>query len=235
MESNRGSAEAKASLEELEKKGLLGAAGVVVPDMAGVGGGVQQGMAAMPVSVRAQYQQAMQEGAGAGAGSGGGGSSQPPLIQLPSMTMPSLMYQLSHHPTHHGSMPQIPVLKQHQQGQQEMGSGSSAGSTANGSAGLPLLSTTTSTQGIQAIQLNEGEHINSQGQLIGRSGKPLRNTKRAAQNRSAQKAFRQRREKYIKDLEIKAKQYDKLEQEVLSLRRENEELKMRLADLEKLT
>lgn len=47
-------------------------------------------------------------------------------------------------------------------------------------------------------------------QLIGSSGKTLRNTRRAAQNRTAQKAFRQRKEKYIKNLEQKSKIFDDL-------------------------
>ncbi|CCD25409.1 Cin5p NDAI_0F00900 [Naumovozyma dairenensis CBS 421] len=65
---------------------------------------------------------------------------------------------------------------------------------------------------------NPGEKYNERGQLIGKSGKLLRNTKRAAQNRNAQKAFRQRRELYIKDLETKAKIFD-------SIKKENEDLK----------
>lgn len=65
---------------------------------------------------------------------------------------------------------------------------------------------------------NEGEKYNLDGQLIGKTGKPLRNTKRAAQNRSAQKAFRHRREKYIKNLEEKSKIFD-------GLVKENDELK----------
>ncbi|CAI1838577.1 hypothetical protein SEUBUCD646_0B03720 [Saccharomyces eubayanus] len=44
----------------------------------------------------------------------------------------------------------------------------------------------------------------------GSSGKTLRNTRRAAQNRTAQKAFRQRKEKYIKTLEQKSKIFDDL-------------------------
>lgn len=58
-----------------------------------------------------------------------------------------------------------------------------------------------------------GERINERGQLVGKSGKLLRNTKRAAQNRCAQKAFRIRREKYIRDLEEKAKRFDQILQE----------------------
>ncbi|AMD22535.1 HHL235Cp [Eremothecium sinecaudum] len=279
MDSNQASSDAKASLDELENKGLLATAGVVVPEMAaaavaaaaaaGVGGGNtmenhgggQQGAASMQAMARSQYQQALQDSGAGGAtpgnmtpttaghggmGSGSSGSSQPPMIQLPSMSMPSLMYQLSHHhpsTLHHAGIPQMSVLKQNgqqngqQQGQQQSQQDDMNGGTSgltNGGVGLPMLSATSSSQGIQAIQLNEGEHINSHGQLIGRSGKPLRNTKRAAQNRNAQKAFRQRREKYIKDLETKAKHYDELTQELLELKRENDELKLRLTELEKL-
>ncbi|KAL3230035.1 hypothetical protein RNJ44_01398 [Nakaseomyces bracarensis] len=72
---------------------------------------------------------------------------------------------------------------------------------------------------------NNGEKYNENGELIGKTGKPLRNTKRAAQNRSAQKAFRQRREKYIKALEEKARQYDSLLKENLELKNMVESLK----------
>ncbi|SCU80891.1 LAMI_0B04060g1_1 [Lachancea mirantina] len=78
----------------------------------------------------------------------------------------------------------------------------------------------------------DGEHVNMHGVLIGKSGKPLRNTKRAAQNRTAQKAFRQRRERYIKELETKAKEYDRLEQEVSVLGQENQSLKQYVLELE---
>ncbi|GMM53461.1 Cin5 protein [Maudiozyma humilis] len=66
---------------------------------------------------------------------------------------------------------------------------------------------------------NVGERYNARGELIGRSGKVLRDTKRAAQNRSAQKAFRVRREKYIKNLELKAKHFDEIVAENVTLKR----------------
>lgn len=50
-------------------------------------------------------------------------------------------------------------------------------------------------------------------------------TKRAAQNRSAQKAFRQRKEKYIKDLEQQAAEAAQLKQTVEELRAENLQLR----------
>ncbi|KAI7903468.1 uncharacterized protein BX663DRAFT_31037 [Cokeromyces recurvatus] len=57
-------------------------------------------------------------------------------------------------------------------------------------------------------------------------------SKRAAQNRAAQKAFRQRREQYIKDLEAKAKLIDTWQEELLALRNENKELRERVSLLE---
>ncbi|KAG0656585.1 hypothetical protein C6P44_005078 [Monosporozyma unispora] len=70
-----------------------------------------------------------------------------------------------------------------------------------------------------------GERYNNKGQLIGKSGKLLRDTKRAAQNRCAQKAFRLRREKYLKDLEEKAEKFDKLMEENERLKKTVELLK----------
>lgn len=57
-------------------------------------------------------------------------------------------------------------------------------------------------------------------------------SKRAAQNRAAQKAFRQRREQYIKDLEIKAKEMEDWQAEMDKLRKENKELRERVIVLE---
>lgn len=73
---------------------------------------------------------------------------------------------------------------------------------------------------------NEGENYNLKGELIGRSGKVLRDTKRAAQNRCAQKAFRIRREKYIRNLEAKSTEFDKMVGE-------NSNLKIKIKELEK--
>lgn len=49
--------------------------------------------------------------------------------------------------------------------------------------------------------------------------------KRAAQNRQAQKAFRQRREKYIKDLEAQVAEVSQLKQTIEELRNENLQLR----------
>ncbi|KAI7892242.1 uncharacterized protein EV154DRAFT_418857 [Mucor mucedo] len=57
-------------------------------------------------------------------------------------------------------------------------------------------------------------------------------SKRAAQNRAAQKAFRQRREQYIKDLEIKAKEMEDWQNELDRLRKENGDLRDRVSTLE---
>lgn len=55
--------------------------------------------------------------------------------------------------------------------------------------------------------------------------KPVSTTKRAAQNRNAQKAFRIRREKYVKDLEETAIQVVELQKTVEQLRQENHQLR----------
>lgn len=57
-------------------------------------------------------------------------------------------------------------------------------------------------------------------------------SKRAAQNRAAQKAFRQRREQYIKDLEVKAKEMEDWQEEMDNLKKENAELRERVLTLE---
>lgn len=51
------------------------------------------------------------------------------------------------------------------------------------------------------------------------------NTKRAAQNRNAQKAFRQRREKYVKELEATAAEVAELHKTIEELRQENLQLR----------
>lgn len=51
--------------------------------------------------------------------------------------------------------------------------------------------------------------------------RPVSNTRRAAQNRSAQKAFRQRKERYIKDLEAQAAEVPGLKQTIEDLKAEN--------------
>jgi hypothetical protein len=58
-------------------------------------------------------------------------------------------------------------------------------------------------------------------------------SKRAAQNRAAQRAFRQRKERYIKDLERKAKLMDEWKQEMEQLRHQNKELVENSVRLEK--
>lgn len=58
-----------------------------------------------------------------------------------------------------------------------------------------------------------------------RGRKVLSGTRRAAQNRNAQKAFRQRRDKYVKDLEATAAQVPDLKKTVEKLELENSHLR----------
>lgn len=53
----------------------------------------------------------------------------------------------------------------------------------------------------------------------------MTNTKRAAQNRSAQRAFRQRKDGYIKGLEAKVEEVDALKQTIETLKQENMQLR----------
>ncbi|CAO3663226.1 unnamed protein product [Rhizopus stolonifer] len=58
-------------------------------------------------------------------------------------------------------------------------------------------------------------------------------SKRAAQNRAAQKAFRQRRDQYIKELETKANEVKETQSELTMLREENGQLRERVIELER--
>ncbi|CAH2354138.1 hypothetical protein CLIB1423_14S02960 [[Candida] railenensis] len=67
------------------------------------------------------------------------------------------------------------------------------------------------------------DDLNDHGDKLKR--RPVSNTKRAAQNRSAQKAFRLRKEKYIKELEDQAIEVQQLKQTIEELRAENLQLR----------
>lgn len=84
--------------------------------------------------------------------------------------------------------------------------------------------------------------VNSKSNYGGLTSTPISGTngpravipsKRAAQNRAAQRAFRQRKERYVKDLEKKAKQMDEWKMELDQLRRQNQELRENTLRLEK--
>ncbi|KAK9321924.1 hypothetical protein V1517DRAFT_157714 [Lipomyces orientalis] len=58
-----------------------------------------------------------------------------------------------------------------------------------------------------------------------KNGRQLSTSKRAAQNRAAQRAFRQRKECYIKDLEAKVLELKSTKETIDSLRQENLQLR----------
>ncbi|KAJ1771339.1 hypothetical protein LPJ74_002379 [Coemansia sp. RSA 1843] len=60
----------------------------------------------------------------------------------------------------------------------------------------------------------------------------INSSKRAAQNRAAQRAFRLRRERYVAGLEEKARSYDRLESAYMEMQRENFQLWSRLNKLQ---
>ncbi|KAI9372338.1 hypothetical protein BJX61DRAFT_453675 [Aspergillus egyptiacus] len=62
--------------------------------------------------------------------------------------------------------------------------------------------------------------------------RPLSTSKRAAQNRAAQRAFRQRKETYIRKLEEQVKEYEVMSQEFKSLQAENYQLREYIINLQ---
>ncbi|CCH61382.1 hypothetical protein TBLA_0E03280 [Henningerozyma blattae CBS 6284] len=99
---------------------------------------------------------------------------------------------------------------------------------SNNTGNLKLSHSNIAIQSVKTDQELKEEYINEKGQLIGKSGKPLRNTKRAAQNRSSQKHFRERRGKYIKQLEEKVEILNEIRLENNLLKLENLKLKQLL-------
>ncbi|KAI9322205.1 hypothetical protein BX666DRAFT_1892633 [Dichotomocladium elegans] len=64
---------------------------------------------------------------------------------------------------------------------------------------------------------------------VGSTTRSVIPSKRAAQNRAAQRAFRQRRDKYVKDLERKVKEMEGWPEEIEQLRNENRQLRDKVA------
>ncbi|KKK18220.1 transcription factor kapC [Aspergillus ochraceoroseus] len=62
--------------------------------------------------------------------------------------------------------------------------------------------------------------------------RPLSTSKRAAQNRAAQRAFRQRKESYIRKLEEQVKEFDAMSQESKALQAENYQLREYIINLQ---
>ncbi|KAJ1827558.1 hypothetical protein LPJ56_001605, partial [Coemansia sp. RSA 2599] len=60
----------------------------------------------------------------------------------------------------------------------------------------------------------------------------INSSKRAAQNRAAQRAFRLRRERYVASLEEKARSYDRLESAYVEVQRENQQLRAQVHRLQ---
>lgn len=65
-----------------------------------------------------------------------------------------------------------------------------------------------------------------------RNGKALIDTKRADQNRKAQRAFRQRKEQYVKELQERVAGVKDLEAEIASLKAENQSLRNYILSLQ---
>lgn len=101
-----------------------------------------------------------------------------------------------------------------------MKSDSSTSSSSNGSS-------------ISNKSLNSQQHPLLFSPTQGPGPRAVIPSKRAAQNRAAQRAFRQRKERYVKDLEKKAKLMDEWKTELDQLRQQNKELRETTMRLEK--
>ncbi|CAN6627412.1 hypothetical protein TRVA0_011S01398 [Trichomonascus vanleenenianus] len=66
---------------------------------------------------------------------------------------------------------------------------------------------------------------NKESDMVSRQGRLLSQSKRAKQNRAAQRAFRQRKEVYIKDLEAKVQELQQSKAVIEALEKENRELR----------
>ncbi|KAJ2659340.1 hypothetical protein IW148_004267 [Coemansia sp. RSA 1199] len=96
----------------------------------------------------------------------------------------------------------------------------------------PSTSQGTSIDSRQYINTSEPDFANEDsGQPTADGGsrrRSINSSKRAAQNRAAQRAFRLRRERYVAGLEEKARSFDRLEAAYMDIQRENYQLRSRL-------
>lgn len=67
--------------------------------------------------------------------------------------------------------------------------------------------------------------LNDESKPRSHNHRPVLTSKRAAQNRNAQRAFRQRKEKYIKELELRAAEAEELRKTLNDVRQENMQLR----------
>ncbi|KAF1974852.1 hypothetical protein BU23DRAFT_460332 [Bimuria novae-zelandiae CBS 107.79] len=86
----------------------------------------------------------------------------------------------------------------------------------------------------QQYQMSQGEaaHMADQGQGNGKGRRELSTSKRAAQNRAAQRAFRQRKEEYIKQLKDQVKEFEQLCELYKTLQTENYQLRDYIINLQ---
>ncbi|KAJ2390123.1 hypothetical protein GGI23_005686, partial [Coemansia sp. RSA 2559] len=104
---------------------------------------------------------------------------------------------------------------------------------APGTPAEPIASQCVSADGQQSTISSEADfgkddNTHPSGGESGTRRRNINSSKRAAQNRAAQRAFRLRRERYVAGLEEKARSYDRLEAAYMEMQRENFQLRSRL-------
>lgn len=124
-------------------------------------------------------------------------------------------------------------VKQQQQQQQQGGAGTEAQHQQAAAVAAQMMAGQATGHGSLGVGAGQpgplggspqglsGDH----GLEINRQGRSLTNTKRAQQNRQAQRAFRQRKELYIKDLEAKVNELKQSKDTIDALRQENIQLR----------
>ncbi|KAI8147655.1 hypothetical protein BJV82DRAFT_596398 [Fennellomyces sp. T-0311] len=79
---------------------------------------------------------------------------------------------------------------------------------------------------------SNGSDVESSSSFNSQRRKGVIDSRRAEQNRAAQRAFRQRKERYVKELETKVRDMQGLQERVDKLEEENERLRQRIWELE---
>ncbi|KAI1325494.1 hypothetical protein F5Y16DRAFT_262384 [Xylariaceae sp. FL0255] len=106
------------------------------------------------------------------------------------------------------------------------------GASSNSEETGPATGSPTTTMAAQGIISHEPEH--DEEVTDGRKAKTreLSSSKRAAQNRAAQRAFRQRKEHYIKKLEQQVREYGEMEQHLNAVKNDNYALREYIIQLQ---
>ncbi|KAF8537678.1 hypothetical protein BDD12DRAFT_204852 [Trichophaea hybrida] len=156
-------------------------------------------------------------------GVGVGSQQQAQQQQLPQQQQPILQQPIQQQPVQHAIQQQVPQQMQQMQQMQHQHQHPQSPGVQNMQMASPVMS--------QGMTLDQ-QHSQSQSgaeeseQPKARGGKrELSTSKRAAQNRAAQRAFRQRKEGYIKKLEEQVRDFTAMQESYKQIQSENYQLR----------